>query len=130
MSTLTSSHFVRGYVKQVPPAMQADLLEVICMMEAVAPEAELVSNLGIPYFQQNGHWLYGVAVHEGHFCVYFSDLSVLYSFSDRLPRAQFGDDCLIIHNLDDINLNVLAELFGQIKVHSELNHPKDKASLN
>lgn len=122
MLTLTSSDFVQQYVQHAAPAMRADLLEIIDMMELIAPEAELVNGLGIPYFQQNASWLYGVAARADHLCVYFSDLSVLYPFVDRLPHAQFGNNCLIIHCLDDINLNVLAELLGQIKVHFLLNH--------
>ena len=121
MLTLAASNFVNRYIQQTSPAMREDLLEIIQMMELIAPEAELVSGLGIPYFQQNASWLYGVAAREDHLCVYFSDLSVLYSFTNRLPHVQFGDNCFIIHRLDDINLNVLAELFGQIKVHFLLN---------
>ncbi|MGO3738064.1 MAG: DUF1801 domain-containing protein [Marinomonas foliarum] len=122
MLTLASSDFVRQYVQHSSPAVRADLLEIIDMMELIAPDAELVSGIGIPYFQQNSSWLYGVAARSDHLCVYFSDLSVLYPFIDRLPHVQFGDNCLIIHRLDEINLNVLAELFGQIKVHFLLNH--------
>jgi hypothetical protein len=62
-------------------------------------------------------------------CVYFSDLSMLYPFASRLPHVQFGDDCLIIHRLDDININVLAELFGQIKVHFLLKHRESLALI-
>lgn len=115
MLTLASSNFVRQYVQHSSPAMRADLLEIIDMMELIAPDAELVSGIGIPYFQQNSSWLYGVAARSDH-------LSVLHPFVDRLPHVQFGDNCLIIHRLDEINLNVLAELFGQIKVHFLLNH--------
>ncbi|WP_421855426.1 DUF1801 domain-containing protein [Marinomonas sp.] len=122
MLTLASNDFVSHYVLQAPLAMREDLLEIIQMMALIAPEAELVSDLGIPYFQHNTRWLYGVAAREDHLCVYFSDLSVLHSFANRLPHAQFGDDCLIIHRLDDINLNVFLELLGQIKVHFLLNH--------
>jgi len=60
MLTLASNDFVRRYVKHSAPAMQVDLLEVI------APKAELVGNLGIPYFQQNATWLYGVAARPDH----------------------------------------------------------------
>lgn len=129
MLTLASSDFVKRYVQHSAPAMRADLLEVIEMMELIAPEAELVSNLGIPYFQQNASWLYGVAARSDHLCVYFSDLSMLYPFASRLPHVQFGDDCLIIHRLDDININVLAELFGQIKVHFLLKHRESLALI-
>ncbi|QUX92875.1 hypothetical protein CYL31_16330 [Marinomonas sp. A3A] len=122
MLTLASSNFVSRYIQQASPAIREDLLEIIQMMELIAPEAELVGGLGIPYFQQNAGWLYGVAAREDHLCVYFSDLSVLYPFAERLPHVQFGDNCFIIHRLDEINLNVLAELFGQIKVHFLLNH--------
>jgi|TARA_R110002167_G_scaffold18993_1_gene70443 uncharacterized protein YdhG (YjbR/CyaY superfamily) len=122
MLTLASNDFIKRYAQESAPIMRADLLEVVEMMALIAPEAELVSNVGIPYFQQNANWLFGVAARSDHLCVYFSDLSVLYSFADRLPHVQFGDDCLIIYQLEDINLNVLAELFGQIKVHFLLNH--------
>lgn len=122
MLTLASNDFIKRYAQESAPIMRADLLEVVEMMALIAPEAELVSNVGIPYFQQNANWLYGVAARSDHLCVYFSDLSVLYSFADRLPHVQFGDECLIIYQLEDINLNVLAELFGQIKVHFLLNH--------
>ena len=122
MLTLVSNDFVSRYVQQTPLAMREDLLEIIQMMALIAPEAEMVSDLGIPYFQQNASWIYGVAAREDHLCVYFSDLSVLHSFASRLPHAQFGDDCLIIHRLDEINLNVFMELLGQIKVHFLLNH--------
>ena len=122
MLTLASNDFIKRYVQDSDSVMRADLLEVIEMMALIAPEAELVSNVGIPYFQQNGSWLYGVAARSDHLCVYFSDLSVLYSFADRLPHVQFGDDCLVIYKLKDINLNVLVELFCQIKVHFLLNN--------
>ena len=122
MLTLASSDFVSRYVQQAPLAVREDLLEIIQMMALISPEAELVSDLGIPYFKQNSSWIYGVAAREDHLCVYFSDLSVLHSFANRLPHAQFGDDCLIIYRLDEINLNVFMELLGQIKVHFLLNH--------
>lgn len=122
MLTLASSNFVRQYVQHSSPEIRADLLEVIEMMELIAPDAELISNIGIPYFQQNSSWLYGVAARSDHLCVYFSDFSVLHPFIDRLPHVQFGDNCLIIHRLDEVNLNVLAELLGQIKVHFLLSH--------
>ncbi|WP_137169253.1 DUF1801 domain-containing protein [Marinomonas sp. FW-1] len=122
MLNLASCDFVRQYVQHSSPAMRADLLEIIDMMELIAPDAELVSGIEIPYFQQNSSWLYGVAARSDHLCVYFSDLSVLHPFIDRLPHVQFGDHCFIIHRLDEVNLNVLAELFGQIKVHFLLSH--------
>ena len=124
MLTLASNDFMKRYVQESDPVMRADLLEVVDMMALIAPEAELVSNVGIPCFQLNGRWLYGVAARSDHLCVYFSDLSVIYSFADRLPHVQFGDDCLIIYQLEDINLNVFVELFGQIKVHFLLNNRK------
>ena len=122
MLTLVSNDFVCLYVQQTPLAMREDLLEIIQMMALIAPEAELASDLGIPYFKQSANWIYGVAAREDHLCVYFSDLSVLHSFENRLPHAQFGDDCLIIYRLDEINRNVFMELLGQIKVHFLLNH--------
>lgn len=122
MLTSVSNEFVNQYVQQVAPARREDLLKIIEMMRSMAPEAELVNDLGIPYFKMNAGWLYGVAARVDHICVYFSDLSVLHSFRSRLPKAQFGDDCLVIYRLDDINLNVFMELLGQIKVHFLMNH--------
>ncbi|RBP81712.1 DUF1801 domain-containing protein [Marinomonas rhizomae] len=122
MLTLVSNDFVNRYVQQAPLAIREDLLEVIQMMTLIAPDAKLVSDLGIPYFQQNASWLYGVAAREDHLCIYFSDLHVLHSFENRLPHAQFGDDCLILYRLDEINRNVFMELLGQIKVHFFMNH--------
>ena len=126
---LISNDVVYRYIQQVSPSLKGDLLEILQMMTLIAPDAQLVSDSGIPYFQQHSKWLYGVAAREDHLCVYFSDLSVLYSFIDRLPHAQFGDDCLIIYRLDDINRNVLMELLGQIKVHFLINH-QESSGLN
>ena len=128
MLALVSNDFVSQYIQQASLAIREDLLEILQMMALIAPEAELVNDLGIPYFQQNGNWIYGVAAREDHLCMYFSDLDVLYSFADRLPQAQFGDDCLIIYRLDEINLNVLLELLGQIKVHFLINR-RDSSEL-
>ncbi|QUX96908.1 hypothetical protein C0J08_16530 [Marinomonas sp. CT5] len=129
MLTCVFDDCVEQYVQQTLPARREDLLQIIEMMRAVAPEAELVNDLGIPYFKLCSGWLYGVAARVDHICIYFSDLSVLHSFRSRLPRAQFGDDCLIIHRLDDINLNVFMELLGQIKVHFFINH-QESSDLN
>jgi hypothetical protein len=97
--------------------MRPDLLEVIDIMAAISPKAEIVSDLGIPYFQQGSALLYGVAAREDHLYVYFADSNVFHDFTHRLRPAQFGNNCMIIHRLSDININVFAELLGQMKVH-------------
>ena len=66
MLTLASNDFMKRYVQESDPVMRADLLEVVDMMALIAPEAELVSNVGIPCFQLNGSWLYGVAARSDH----------------------------------------------------------------
>lgn len=129
MLTLSPNEFADNYIRHASPAMRADLQKIIDMMGLIAPEAELVSDLGIPYFQQNSGLVYGVAARTDHLCVYFSDKKILYSFSDRLSHVQFGDNCLIIHRLDDVNLNVLAELLGQVKVHFVMNNPESSISI-
>jgi len=115
--TVISDDFVEHYVQSTSLEMRSDLLEIIEMMKSIAPDAELTSDLGIPYFQLDSSWLYGVAAREDHLHVYFSDLSLLHAFEKRLRHAQFGNNCLIIHRLSDINRNVFVELLGQMKVH-------------
>mgnify|MGYP005993334419 CR=1 FL=1 len=61
MLTSVSNEFVNQYVQQASPARREDLLKIIEMMRSMAPEAELVNDLGIPYFKMNAGWLYGVA---------------------------------------------------------------------
>jgi uncharacterized protein YdhG (YjbR/CyaY superfamily) len=122
----TSEGFVQSYVESCAKEMQADLLEVIDIMKVVSPNAEVVSDLGIPYFQQNATLLYGVAAREDHLCVYFSNANLLHTFVNRLRPAQFGNNCLIIRQLSDININVFVELLRQMKVHFECNHREEK----
>lgn len=120
MLVKTSNDFVQSYVESIALEMRSDLLEVIDIMAAISPSAELVSDFGIPYFQQGSTLLYGVAAREDHLYVYFLDSNLLHDFAHRLRPAQFGNNCLIIHRLSDININVFVELLGQMKVH--LNH--------
>lgn len=117
MLVKTSNDFIQSYVEGIAVDMQADLLEVVDIMAAISPKAELVSDLGIPYFQQGSTLLYGVAAREDHLYVYFFDSNLLHDFAYRLRPAQFGNNCLIIHRLSDININVFVELLGQMKVH-------------
>ncbi|ETX10960.1 hypothetical protein MUS1_13350 [Marinomonas ushuaiensis DSM 15871] len=129
MLTLPTSDFVRHYIQNTAPIMRADLLKVIEIMREVAPEAELVGDLGIPYFKKNASWLFGVAAREGNLCVFFADLGALHSFSKRLRHTKFGDNCLIIHSLDDVNINVFVELIGQMKVHFDLSNREGKTLI-
>ncbi|MBJ7538321.1 DUF1801 domain-containing protein [Marinomonas transparens] len=129
MLTLPLDKFAINYIRHASPAMRDDLQEIIDMMRLIAPEAELVSDLGIPYFEQNSNLLYGVAARADHLCVYFSDKKISYPFLNRLSHVQFGDNCLIIHRLEDVNLNVLAELFGQLKVHFVMNNRDRSVSI-
>lgn len=124
--TAISDEFVEHYAQSASPEIRSDLLEIIEMMKSIAPYAELTSDLGIPYFQLDSSWLYGVAVREDRLHVYFSELSTLHAFKERLRHAQFGNNCLIIHRLSDINRNVFVELLGQMKVHFDNNIDKVK----
>ena len=125
----TSDDFVQRYVESSAKEVQADLLEIIGIMKAISPNANLISDLGIPYFQQNTILLYGVAARQDHLCVYFSDTNLLHSFTDRLRPAQTGNDCLIIRKLSEININVFVELLRQMKVKIDYNHREEKALI-
>jgi len=117
MLVKTSNEFVQKYIENIAIEMQSDLLEVIDIMAAISPNAELIGDLGIPYFQQGSTLLYGVAAREDHLYVYFFDSNLLHDFAYRLRPAQFGNNCLIIHRLSDININVFVELISQMRVH-------------
>lgn len=117
MLTQASNTFVHHYTERVSPETRSDLLEIIAMMDSVSPEAELVSDLGIPYFQCDSNWLYGAAIHDDYLYVYVYDSHILHGFESRLRRANIGNNCLIFHRLEDINPNVLVELLIQMKSH-------------
>ena len=119
MLTNASNEFVRRYTERVSPETRSDLLEIIDIMNAVSPDAELVSDLGIPYFQWDSNWLYGAAIRDDNLYVYVSDPHILFAFEQRLRRAHVGGSCLIFHRLEDINPNVLVELLIQMKSHFE-----------
>lgn len=118
MMTLPVNTFMDNYLEHASEKMRADLSEVLSMMTLIAPDAKLSFDLGIPYFQQDSDMLFGVAAREDHLCIYFDDPTLIYSFAERLNHAQFGQNCLSFHRLQDININVFAELLSQIKVHS------------
>ncbi|REG84824.1 DUF1801 domain-containing protein [Marinomonas pollencensis] len=118
MMTLPIDTFVDNYIEHASANMRADLHEIIAIMRLIAPNAELSFDFGIPYFQQDSELLFGVAAREDHLCIYFNDCTQFYSFAERLNHAQFGENCLSFHRLNDININVFAELLSQIKVHS------------
>lgn len=115
---LPVSDFIDNYVKNASSGMREDLQEIIDIMTLIAPDAELSFDLGIPYFQQESNWLFGVAIRKDHLCVYFSDPTHFHSFAERLTHAQFGENCLSFHRLNEINVNIFTELLGQIKVSS------------
>ncbi|MGO3346409.1 MAG: DUF1801 domain-containing protein [Marinomonas sp.] len=118
MMTLPNNAFIHKYLAHTAESMRADLHEVLAMMRTIAPDAELSFDLGIPYFQQDSEFLFGVAARDNHLCIYFDTCPVFYSFKERLNQVQFGQNCLIFHRLQDININVFAELLSQIKVYS------------
>ncbi|MBJ7552819.1 DUF1801 domain-containing protein [Marinomonas spartinae] len=113
--TSPASNFIDYYIQHAASAMRDDLHEIIDIMTLIAPDAELSFDLGIPYFQQESDWLFGVAARQDHLCIYFSDTSLFYSFAQRLNHAQFGENCLRFHRLNEINVNVFTELLSQIK---------------
>lgn len=117
MLTFSNKDSVDDYIRLASPDMQQGLRVIIDIMGQIAPSAKLVCEPGIPFFKQDAGWVYGVAARHDHYCVYFSDSQISPDFYERLPQVQFGEGCLIIHRLEDVNINVLAELLGQIKVH-------------
>ncbi|WP_460750617.1 DUF1801 domain-containing protein [Marinomonas epiphytica] len=128
MLTYTNKDTVDDYIRLASPDMQQGLRDILAIMGQIAPSAKLVCDPGIPFFQENTGWVYGVAARHDHYCVYFSDPDISPDFYQRLPQVQFGEGCLIIHRLEEVNINVLAELLGQIKVHFTM-HEKERAPL-
>ena len=87
---LPVSDFIDNYVKNASSGMREDLQEIIDIMTLIAPDAELSFDLGIPYFQQESNWLFGVAIRKDHLCVYFSDPTHFHSFAERLITPNLG----------------------------------------
>lgn len=94
----------------------ADLHTLTELIFAVTPEATVTPENGVSVFYLTNQWLFALAPHQNNLCLYFSGDVDIARFSDRLAHAHIGDHCLIIDDLDTINLNVLVELLATLKV--------------
>ncbi len=97
----------------------ADLHTLTELIFAVTPEATVIPENGVSVFYLTTHWLFALAPHQNNVCLYYSGDLDLARFSDRLSHVHMGDHCLIIDDLDAINLNVLVELLAVLKVEMQ-----------
>lgn len=117
MDTIEDS-VLKNYFSHVPFAMKDDFLELITLMETIAPEAVVNFQLGIPYFCQNNQLIYGIAAREDHIILYYPTLEDSFGFSSRLKQATLGNGCISFRRLANINVNILSELLALIKVNA------------
>lgn len=96
--------------------VSTDLQTLTELIFAIAPEAILIQEKGVSVFYLTDRWLFAVAPHQHNLCLYYSADIDMTPFADRLAHAHLGDHCIIINDLDVINLNVLVELLAVVKV--------------
>lgn len=93
-----------------------DLHTITELIFAIAPEAVQIQERGVSVFYLTDRWLFALAPHQTNLCLYYAADIDMTHFADRLTNAHLGDHCVIINDLDVINLNVLVELLAVIKV--------------
>ncbi|MBM6551183.1 DUF1801 domain-containing protein [Marinomonas ostreistagni] len=92
---------------------------------AIAPEAKVIPEQGVRVFYLGQRWAFALVPHQKSLSLYHSSELELSSYLERLNHVHLGDHCLIIDNLDEVNLNVLVELLAMLKVDIQRQQPLD-----
>lgn len=94
---------------------------------AIAPEAKVIPEGSVNIFYLMNQWAFALIPHQHNLSLYHASDIELSQFHERLHNVHLGDHCLIIDNLDVVNLNVLVELLAVLKVDMQRKHQLDQA---
>lgn len=117
----------KEYARTLPTHLLGDFTELLLLMHKISPDATFSIQLGMPLFELEQKPLYGLTVRSGHLSLYVPETLLLYRFSDRLRPAHIGADGFFFDCLDDMNVNVIAELLSRVK--GNFLYRKHQASL-
>lgn len=107
--------------------ISTDLNTLSELIFAIAPSARIVPEGGINVFYLFEKWAFALVPHKKNVSLYHaSDLDIS-RFYERLKNVHLGDHCLLIDNLDQVNLNVLVELLALLKVDMVKKYQLDQA---
>ncbi|TDO96280.1 DUF1801 domain-containing protein [Marinomonas balearica] len=124
---------VTNYISEAAPEVRGDLSQLINLIQIIAPEATLHLEQGVPVFYLGQHWTFSVIARQKHVSLIFDDFDIQdesFSFKERLKKASFGDHCISFKQLNDSNLNVVAEMLGKLKVDTLRKYPLQKKSIH
>lgn len=96
--------------------INTDLDTLSELIFAIAPEAKVTQEQNVKVFYLYEHWAFALIPHQKSLSLYHSSDLELSHYTDRLANVHLGDHCLIIDNLDEVNLNILVELLAMLKV--------------
>lgn len=103
--------------------IHTDLETLSELIFAVAPEANAVPEKSVKVFYLGQRWAFALVPHQKSISLYHSSELELSSYIERLSHVHLGDHCLIIDNLDEVNLNILVELLAMLKVDIQRQQP-------
>lgn len=105
----------QDYTSTLPHHLRSDFKELLFLMNDISPDAVFSIQLGMPLFELDNQPLYGVTVRSGHLSLYVPEAVLLDRFAERLRPAHIGADSIFFDNLEEMNVNVIAELLSRIK---------------
>ncbi len=115
MQTQLVTAITKDYAKALPSHLRSDFKELLSLMSTISPDATFSIQLGMPLFELKREPLYGVTVRSGHLSLYIPESVLLDRFSQRLRPAHISADSVFFDNLEEMNVNVIAELLSRVK---------------
>jgi len=115
MQTQLVNAITKDYAKALPSHLRNDFKELLSLMCAISPDATFSIQLGMPLFELKHEPLYGVTVRSGHLSLYIPESALLDNLSQKLRPAHISADSLFFDNLEEMNVNVIAELLSRVK---------------
>lgn len=115
MSTELIHAISKDYTQTLPAHLRKDFSELLELMRSISPDATFSIQLGMPLFELKQEPLYGITVRYGHLSLYVPEPTLLDRFAQRLRPAHIGADTLFFDHLEEMNVNVIAELLSRTK---------------